>query len=181
MVMSILQEGPPPAFLANWVYCYLCTPDVTAIPLIDDDIVRPDIRTLVKRVIIFLVIAEQKSCTFVWAEIIWIVHMNKYSNNYCYMPLYSLMILQKKLQARLSKLMLKICCMQKFMAVLNLFPKLTLTDDICSHFNAKKHQNKILKVRNRYMYKNLTNLRLLRRLTTVSSTFWLSYADGLVL
>ena len=70
MVMSILQEGPPPAFLANWVYCYLCTPDVTAIPLIDDDIVSPDIRTLVKRVIIFLVIAEQKSCTFVWAELI---------------------------------------------------------------------------------------------------------------
>ena len=63
--MSILQEGPPPAFLANWVYRYLCTPDVTTIPLIEDDIVNPDIRILVKRVIIFLVIAEQKSCTFV--------------------------------------------------------------------------------------------------------------------
>lgn len=50
VVMSILQEGPPPAFLANWVYHYLCTPDVTAISLIDDDIVNPDIRTLVKRV-----------------------------------------------------------------------------------------------------------------------------------
>lgn len=65
MVVSILQEGPPPAFLANWVYRYLCTPDVTTIPLIEDDIVNPDIRILVKRVIIFLVIAEQKSCTFV--------------------------------------------------------------------------------------------------------------------
>ncbi|XP_022805690.1 uncharacterized protein LOC111342835 [Stylophora pistillata] len=50
MVMSILQEGPPLAFLANWVYHYLCTPDVTAISLIDDDIANPDIRTLVKRV-----------------------------------------------------------------------------------------------------------------------------------
>ena len=86
-----------------------------------------------------------------------------------------------KLQARLSKFMLKICCGQTLMAVLNFFPKLTLTDDICSHFNAKKQQNKILKVCNRYMYKNLTNLRLLRRLTTVSSTFWLTYVDGLVL
>lgn len=65
MVVSILQEGPPPAFLANWVYRYLCTPDVTTIPLIEDDTVNPDIRILVKRVIIFLVIAEQKSCTFV--------------------------------------------------------------------------------------------------------------------
>ena len=91
------------------------------------------------------------------------------------------MILQKKLQARLSKFMLKICCMQKLMAVLNLFPKLTVTDYICSHFNVKKEQNKILKVCNRYMYKNLRNLRLLRRLTTVFSTFWLSYVDGLVL
>jgi len=65
MVMSILQEGPPPAFLAHWVYNYLCTPDVTAISVVDDDIVNPDIRTLVKRVIIlnFLVIAEQKGCT----------------------------------------------------------------------------------------------------------------------
>ena len=60
MVMSILQEGPPPAFLANWVYRYLCTPDVTTIPLVEDDIVNPDIRTLVKRVIIFLLIAEKK-------------------------------------------------------------------------------------------------------------------------
>ena len=68
-------------------------------------VVNPDIRTLVKRVIIFLVTAEQKSCTFVWVELIWIVHMNKDTNNYCYMPLYSLMILQKKLQARLSKFM----------------------------------------------------------------------------
>lgn len=50
IAMSILQEGPPPAFIANWVYHYLCTPDVTAISLIDDDIVNPDIRTLVKRV-----------------------------------------------------------------------------------------------------------------------------------
>lgn len=65
MVVSILQEGPPPAFLANWVYRYLCTPDVTTIPLIEDDTVNPDIRILVKGVIIFLVIAEQKSCTFV--------------------------------------------------------------------------------------------------------------------
>lgn len=52
MVMSVLQEGPPPAFLANWVYKYLCTPDVTNMSLADDDIVNPDIRTLVKRVII---------------------------------------------------------------------------------------------------------------------------------
>lgn len=65
MVLSILQEGPPPAFLAHWVYHYLCTPDVTAISLIDDDIVNPDIRTLVKRVI-FLEIAAQKGCMFVW-------------------------------------------------------------------------------------------------------------------
>lgn len=64
MVLSILQEGPPPAFLAHWVYHYLCTPDVTAISLIDDDIVNPDIRTLVKRVI-FLEIAAQKGCMFV--------------------------------------------------------------------------------------------------------------------
>ena len=64
MVMSILQEGPPPAFLANWVYHYLCTPDVTAISLIDDDVATPDIRTLVKRVIICLVITEQISSTF---------------------------------------------------------------------------------------------------------------------
>lgn len=69
MVMSILQEGPPPAFLANWVYHYLCTPDVTAISLIDDDIVNPDIRTLVKRVIC-LVITEQESSTFLWVELI---------------------------------------------------------------------------------------------------------------
>lgn len=60
MVVSILQEGPPPAFLAHWVYNYLCTPDVTAISVIDDDIVNPDIRASVKRVLIFLVIAEQK-------------------------------------------------------------------------------------------------------------------------
>lgn len=64
MVISILHEGPPPAFLANWVYRYLCTADVTVISLIDDDIVNPDIRTLVKRVIICLVITEQESSTF---------------------------------------------------------------------------------------------------------------------
>lgn len=69
MVMSILQEGPPPAFLANWVYHYLCTPDVTAISLIDDDVATPDIRTLVKRVIC-LVITEQESSTFLWVELI---------------------------------------------------------------------------------------------------------------
>ena len=28
MAMSVLQEGPPPAFLANWVYNYLCTPEI---------------------------------------------------------------------------------------------------------------------------------------------------------
>ena len=50
IVMSILQEGPPPAFLANWVYRYLCPPDVTAIPQIDDDIVNPVTRTLNKKV-----------------------------------------------------------------------------------------------------------------------------------
>jgi len=53
MAMSVLQEGPPPAFLANWVYNYLCTPEITDISLADDDIVNPDVRTLVKRVIIF--------------------------------------------------------------------------------------------------------------------------------
>lgn len=81
MLMSILQEGPPPAFLANWVYHYLRTPDVTAISLIDDDIVNPDIRTLVKRVM-----------TFVWVELVSIVHLNRDSNSYRYIALYSLMI-----------------------------------------------------------------------------------------
>ena len=45
MAMSVLQEGPPPAFLANWVYNYLCTPEITDISLADDDIVNPDVRT----------------------------------------------------------------------------------------------------------------------------------------
>ena len=60
MVMSILQEGPPPAFLAEWVYTYLCTPDVAEIKLADDDIINPDIKTLVKRVIISLIIIIMK-------------------------------------------------------------------------------------------------------------------------
>ena len=167
MVMSILQKGPPPAFLANWVYRYLCTPDVTTIPLIEDDIVNPDIRTLVKRAIIFLVIAEQK-----------VAHL--YGQNWFELFI-RIRIATIIVICLYSKFMLKICCMRKSMAVLNLFPKLTLTDDICSHFNAKKKQNKTLKVCNRYIYKNLKNLRLLRRFTTVSSTFWLSYVDGLVL
>ena len=54
MVMSVLQEGPPPAFLAEWVYTYLCTPDVAEIKLAD--IINPGIKTLVKRVIISLII-----------------------------------------------------------------------------------------------------------------------------
>jgi len=45
MAMSVLQEGPPPTFLANWVYNYLCTPEITDISLADDDIVNPDVRT----------------------------------------------------------------------------------------------------------------------------------------
>ena len=56
MVMSILHEGPPPAFLAEWVYTYLCTPDVAEIKLADDDIINPDIKTLVKRVISLIII-----------------------------------------------------------------------------------------------------------------------------
>ena len=60
MVMSIIQEGPPPTFLAEWVYTYLCTPDVAEIKLADDDIINPDIKTLVKRVIISLIIIIMK-------------------------------------------------------------------------------------------------------------------------
>lgn len=50
--------------------------------------------------------------------------------------------------------MLKVCCRQKLMVVLDLFPKLTLTDDKSSHSNAKKQWNKIIKVCIGYMYQN---------------------------
>lgn len=51
MVISILQDGRPPSFLNEWVYKYLCNPDLVDLVALSDDIVNPEDKHLVKEVI----------------------------------------------------------------------------------------------------------------------------------
>ena len=50
MVITVLQDGPPPSFLGEWVYKYLCNPNDWNNLVSVDDIPDQDIASLVQTV-----------------------------------------------------------------------------------------------------------------------------------
>ena len=50
MILSLVQGGPPPNFMAAWVYTYLCAQDLTSLSLKIEDIADMEIRQLVTKV-----------------------------------------------------------------------------------------------------------------------------------
>lgn len=52
MILSLAQGGPPPNFMAPWVYSYLCIQEVTSVRLKKEDVADMEIRQLVAEVVI---------------------------------------------------------------------------------------------------------------------------------